>query len=196
MASVMFFTFLACVPGALSLPVWPEVVVSALGSSKLVFVFASAIGVSRVVVVVPAPLATMGETKGMSKEEREAEAAKNAKLKLEVDALKTVVNEKTEGLKGKMAHKAPGVGNLPAMKQPECKRTVTTHLKKVYCASWNRDSLHMCTAGQVRPPFSRPPLRSIDPHNFHACACRHNFHACACRATHAQLPACHPPLLV
>jgi WD40 repeat protein len=90
----------------------------------------------------------MGEKKGMSQEEREAEAKKNAELKIQVDALKTAVEDKTKELKGKMSHKAAGVSSLPAFKTPECKRTVTTHLKKVYCASWNRDSMHMCTAGQ------------------------------------------------
>jgi len=86
--------------------------------------------------------------KGLSKEEREALEKKNAALKVEVDKAKSAVEEKTKDLKGKMANKAAGVGSLPAYKVPECKRTVTTHLKKVYCASWNRDSLHMCTAGQ------------------------------------------------
>ena len=52
--------------------------------------------------------------------------------------------------KGVLSHKAQGVSSLAPFVEPVCKRTVTTHKKKVYCASWDSDSLHICTAGQVR----------------------------------------------
>ncbi len=49
---------------------------------------------------------------------------------------------------GALSHQAPGVKELPKLAQPVCKRVITSHKKKVYCANWCEDSLHIVTAGQ------------------------------------------------
>jgi len=60
----------------------------------------------------------------------------------------TKINAKTEELKGLMAHKAKGLADLPKFVVPRAKRKITSHTRKVYCATWDIDSTRIATAGQ------------------------------------------------
>lgn len=65
-----------------------------------------------------------------------------------LDDLKTKIEAHMNSNKGKLSHQADGVKDLPKIQQPTVMRNITVHPKKVYCAAWDKDSLHICTAGQ------------------------------------------------
>jgi len=54
----------------------------------------------------------------------------------------------TDGWTGILSHKAKGVGDLMKVAVPNPVRTVKSHSKKVYCASWCEDALHIVSCSQ------------------------------------------------
>lgn len=66
----------------------------------------------------------------------------------EIQDIKEKIAVKQKDCLGALSHKIPGVTALPGVEKPELKRTINSHLKKVYCVSWLEDSLHVITAGQ------------------------------------------------